>query len=112
MLIFIFIIDLFLFINFFSIYLIFFIYFSFFSFIYLFRFWYTDEDSSATFMNWIVEVSDYEDAPKVFSISYGIPEHYLTFYEIFVFDTEIKKLGLQGVTILSASGKYGMYGNR
>ena len=63
-------------------------------------------------MNWIVEVSDYEDAPKVFSISYGIPEHYLTFYEIFVFDTEIKKLGLQGVTILSASGKYGMYGNR
>ena len=55
-------------------------------------------------MNWIVQVAEYSDPPKVFSISYGIPEHYLTFYEIFVFDNEIKKLGLQGVTVLAASG--------
>ena len=72
------------------------------------RFWYTDEDSSATFMNWVVDVSNYESPPKVFSVSYGIPEHYLTFYETFVFDTEIKKLGLQGVTIVAASGKSSM----
>ena len=57
-------------------------------------------------MNWIVQVAEYSDPPKVFSISYGIPEHYLTFYEIFVFDNEIKKLGLQGVTVLAASGTY------
>ena len=57
-------------------------------------------------MNWIVQVAEYSDPPKVFSISYGIPEHYLTFYEIFVFDNEIKKLGLQGVTILAASGTF------
>ena len=57
-------------------------------------------------MNWVVQVAEYSDPPKVFSISYGIPEHYLTFYEIFVFDTEIKKLGLQGVTVLAASGTF------
>ena len=70
------------------------------------RFWYASEESSATFMNWIVQVAEYSDPPKVFSISYGIPEHYLTFYEIFVFDNEIKKLGLQGVTVLAASGTF------
>jgi hypothetical protein len=57
-------------------------------------------------MNWVVQVAESTDPPKVFSISYGIPEHYLTFYEIFVFDTEIKKLGLQGVTVLAASGTF------
>ena len=76
-----------------------------------FRYWYTDEESSATFMNWVVQVAEYSDPPKVFSISYGIPEHYLTFYEIFVFDTEIKKLGLQGVTVLAASGTFVFIGN-
>jgi subtilase family serine protease len=44
-------------------------------------------------------------------VSYGIPEHYLTFYEKFVFDTEIMKLGLQGVTILAAAGDSGVAGN-
>ena len=60
-------------------------------------------------MNWIVQVAEYSDPPKVFSISYGIPEHYLSFYEIFVFDNEIKKLGLQGVTVLAASGTYSYF---
>ena len=73
------------------------------------RFWYASEESSATFMNWIVQVAEYSDPPKVFSISYGIPEHYLSFYEIFVFDNEIKKLGLQGVTVLAASGTYSYF---
>jgi len=74
-------------------------------------FWYTEDESSATFMNWVVQVSDLSNPPKVFSVSYGIPEHYLTFYEKFVFDTEIMKLGLQGVTILAAAGDSGVAGD-
>lgn len=36
-----------------------------------FRFWYIEDESSATFMNWLVQVSDMSNPPKVFSVSYG-----------------------------------------
>lgn len=68
------------------------------------RYWYTGESSSSAFSDFIVDVTDIPDPPQVISISYSISEHFLTFYEILVFDIEAKKLLVQGSTILAAAG--------
>jgi subtilase family serine protease len=47
----------------------------------------------------------------VISISYSISEHFLTFYEVVIFDIEATKLLLQGVTILAAAGDAGVTGD-
>ena len=44
-------------------------------------------------------MADTYNPPLVFSISYSISEHFLTFYEVLVFDIEAKKLAIQ-VTLL------------
>jgi subtilase family serine protease len=74
-------------------------------------FWYTRDTSSASFTNWIVDVCDKPDPPMVMSISYFISEHFLSKYEVLIFDIEAKKLGLQGVTLLAASGDAGVSGD-
>ena len=45
------------------------------------------------------------------SISYSVSEHFLTFYDIVIFDMEAIKLLAQGVTILSAAGDAGVSGD-
>ena len=57
------------------------------------------DTSSSSFTNWIITVADTYNPPLVFSISYSISEHFLTFYEVLVFDIEAKKLAIQ-VTLL------------
>ena len=48
---------------------------------------------------------------QVISISYSISEHFLTFYEVVIFDIEATKLLVQGVTILAAAGDAGVTGD-
>jgi subtilase family serine protease len=48
---------------------------------------------------------------QVISISYSISEHFLTLYEVVIFDIEATKLLLQGVTILAAAGDAGVTGD-
>ena len=46
-------------------------------------YWYNeDSDDCSTFMNWIVDVSDSTSPPHVVTISYGMPEHYLSAHEV------------------------------
>jgi subtilase family serine protease len=62
-------------------------------------------------VDWLLRVSGDDDPPKVLSISYGMGEHYVTIQEATAFDVEARKLGLQGVTILVASGDSGVSGD-
>ena len=40
-----------------------------------------------------------------------MPEQFVTQHEVFVFDLEVRKLGLQGVTVLAAAGDSGVTGD-
>jgi subtilase family serine protease len=75
-------------------------------------YWYKEEVyESSTFVNWLVEVADTLNPPKVISISYGMGEHYMAVHEVFVFDVEARKLALQGVTLIAAAGDSGVAGD-
>lgn len=69
-------------------------------------FYYTDK-----WADWLVDVADMENPPAVFSISYGEAEVYMTSGELNSFDSEAQKLGLMGVTIITASGDNGAPGD-
>ena len=45
------------------------------------------------------------------SISYSISEHFLSYYEVVIFDIEAIKLLAQGVTIVAAAGDAGVAGD-
>jgi len=71
-------------------------------------FWYTPEDKSAPYESWITAVSADNDPPKVHSISYGSIEEALSKELMETFNTEVMKLGLQGVTVFVSSGDDGV----
>jgi tripeptidyl-peptidase-1 len=68
--------------------------------------YYTDN----SLLKWIKDVSDMTNPPKVFTISYGYPELYVSTYYINAFNAEAMKLGLMGVTLLAAAGDDGAPG--
>ncbi len=65
-------------------------------------------DDYSLWYTWMVEVSSMTDIPKVFSMSYGSIEPYISVSERTTFNTESMKLGLQGVSLLVASGDDGV----
>ena len=67
-------------------------------------FWYTMKFFDIFFQ----EISNNMKPPKVISISYGTSESYMNLGVYKAFDTEAIKLGIQGTTILVASGDDGV----
>eukprot|EP01041_Mallomonas_annulata_P012195 gene12195-25619_t len=68
-------------------------------------YWY---DNTGNFATWIKTVSSLKKPPLVHSISYGVSESYSSVADLMTaFNTEAQKLGLQGVTIIAASGDDG-----
>lgn len=70
-------------------------------------YYYFNESSWAA---WLVQVSNMEDIPSVFSISYSGYEEFTSTSEMEEFNNQAIILGLQGVTLLSASGDDGVAG--
>jgi hypothetical protein len=66
-------------------------------------------DDYATWYSWMVEVASFDDdsRPDVISMSYGTLEIWVSQTEKTAFNTESIKLGLQGVTLIVASGDDG-----
>lgn len=69
-------------------------------------YWY--EDATDSFLAWIQAVAASDNPPLVNSISYGAIENELPAVVAKAFNTEAKKLGVQGVTILVSSGDDGV----
>jgi tripeptidyl-peptidase-1 len=69
-------------------------------------YWY--EDSTDSFLAWIKAVASTENPPLVHSMSYGSIETELPASIANSFNTEAKKLGVQGVTIVISSGDDGV----
>ena len=67
-------------------------------------FWYSDK----WFTDFFIEVANTMKPPKIISISYGTTELYMAAGVYIGFDTEAIKLGIQGTTILVASGDDGV----
>jgi subtilase family serine protease len=59
---------------------------------------------------WLLEVSDMEEIPSIFSISYSGYEEFTSTSEMDEFNNQAMILGLQGVTLISASGDDGVAG--
>ena len=79
--------------------------------------WY-DTENEDLFVSWIYTVTAMTTAPPgVISISYGVPESairgggQLAQNLVTQFDTEAKKLGLMGVSIIVSSGDFGSIGS-
>jgi tripeptidyl-peptidase I len=64
---------------------------------------YTDK----TFSQWLVTVANMTKPPLVLSISYGAEESGMQYSDMMAFDTEAKKMGVIGITIVVASGDDG-----
>ncbi len=60
------------------------------------------------FLEWILDVSDSDNPPRVNSISYGSDELKYTKSKMTSFNTEAMQLGLMGVTIFVSSGDDGV----
>lgn len=76
-------------------------------------------DDSSSWTNWLVEIAsmttdddtdDLNPSPSVISISYGSIEFYLLPSTKRLFNVEVMKLGLQGVTVVVAAGDDGVAG--
>ena len=76
-------------------------------------FWYVDDtwvdtySSHDVFVYWLLQVYNTTQRPYVMSVSYGGPEYYIATSELLLFNIEMQKLSLQGVTIVVASGDDG-----
>lgn len=70
-----------------------------------------DNSTSDFLLSWVTSVANMKRPPLVNSISYAVYEAALSKSYIRVFDTEAIKLGLQGVSILAASGDDGAPGS-
>jgi hypothetical protein len=64
--------------------------------VWLWQYWY---DAGASITDWAVAVADAARPPAVYSVSYGVPEAYLTAGEMEAFDTEALKLAAQGALV-------------
>lgn len=65
-------------------------------------------DLSGDFLDFIRHVASLKTPDKVYSISYGAIEKYVSVKNMKSFNIEAMKLGLQGVSIIVASGDYGI----
>jgi subtilase family serine protease len=72
--------------------------------------WSYDDSGDYFLLNWLTNVSSLDSPPLVITISYGLLEVYLTTAYVQAFDTVAMLLGLQGVTIVAASGDDGAAG--
>jgi tripeptidyl-peptidase-1 len=73
-------------------------------------YWNIDNSASDPFLDWVEALSYYSNPPQVHSISYGGGEDSSN-NDMTVFNTEIQKLGLQGITVIVSSGDDGAAGN-
>lgn len=62
---------------------------------------YTDLDY---FSSWLITVAAMKHPPLVISISYSIYEMYVTNSELDAFNVQAIKLGVMGVTLITAAG--------
>jgi tripeptidyl-peptidase-1 len=67
-------------------------------------FWYVK--TGTAFSSFLYDALNSRDVPKVISISYAMPEVYLSVSEKRMFDLEVKKLGLRGTTVITSSGDH------
>jgi tripeptidyl-peptidase-1 len=76
--------------------------------------WYVGDDSNEVdaFVKWITDVADSSNPPLVHSFSYTADEATVSASSYNQFNLEAMKLGVQGVTIVVASGDDGVAGNR
>jgi len=71
-----------------------------------------DNKQNEPFLDWILQVGNTSDAevPLVFSTSYGEPEDSVTMAYMNRIESEFKKTGVRGITLLFASGDSGVGG--
>jgi len=72
--------------------------------------YYMDLDGDKNFDDFVVDLLDMDPMPHVVSISYGQPEAGAAPDSVLAFDTTMLKLGLQGGTVVVASGDDGAAG--
>ena len=72
-------------------------------------YWY-DTNQTMLFLNWILALEDNSHPPIVNSISIGEYEFVVPQTELDSFNIEAMKLGLRGVTLVTASGDWGVTG--
>jgi len=65
---------------------------------------------SDDWLSWIITVANIANPPNVLSVTLGSNELYMSSSYIHVFNTEVMKLGVMGVTILVSSGNDGAAG--
>jgi tripeptidyl-peptidase I len=71
--------------------------------------WY-DGNETELFLDWIIQLENSENPPLVNSISYCEYEDTVSYTELDGFNSEAMKLGLRGVSLLAASGDWGITG--
>lgn len=75
-------------------------------------YWSIDSSSSDPFLDWAQALAGTANVPQVHSISYGGYEDSDSSSDAMsVFNTEVQKLGLRGVTVVVSSGDDGVAGN-
>ena len=70
--------------------------------------WFWGTGKTTTFANWITQVSSTKDGPLVHSVSYGQLEEETDAQSKDTFSTTVKKLGVQGISVLVSSGDDGV----
>lgn len=68
------------------------------------------EGSGDIFLEFAQEIAADPEAPQIYSISYGGPEHLQSRTAMKRFNTELCKMGLRGMTVFVASGDDGVAG--
>lgn len=71
-------------------------------------FWYEADTSSSAFTLFLQELAEDESPPMIVSISYGMPEHFVSSQDKYYFDVQAQKLALRGVTVVAAAGDNGV----
>ena len=74
--------------------------------------WYVTSSRDDPWGDFVVSLADSDRVPNVISISYAGPESQVSISQFQMFDTEAIKLGLNGTTIVVASGDDGVGGNQ
>jgi tripeptidyl-peptidase-1 len=74
-------------------------------------FWSIDANAPDPFVTWSQQLSQFSNVPQVHSISYGGPEAGTPQADMTTFNTAVQKLGLQGGSVMIASGDDGAAGD-
>jgi tripeptidyl-peptidase-1 len=73
-------------------------------------FWTISDSSDDPYLDWSTQVAAEANPPQVHSISFSDTESYIPPGTITAFNTEVQKLGLQGVSVIVMSGTDGVGG--